>query len=74
MLRTKQIHVVTADDVLIRNRGNQAKTARELGICRSNLTLWIKNKLLKEKLVQVEYHGDFQEKLTVINLKYNYKS
>ena len=69
MLKTKQIHVCTVDDILIRNRGNQSKTARDLNISRSNLALWIKDKELKKKLVQVEIHGDFEEKLTIINHK-----
>ncbi|AGN34350.1 hypothetical protein VPSG_00031 [Vibrio phage pYD38-B] len=67
MLKTKSIQVCTVADVLVKTRGNQLQAAKILGIHRGSLFNWIKAGIEKEKLVRVEIHGDFEEKLTVIN-------
>lgn len=67
MLKTKSIQVCTVADVMVKARWNQLHAAKMLGIHRGTLFNWIKSGTYRSKLVRVEIHGDFEEKLTVIN-------
>ena len=73
IFNTTQITVCAVSDVLVMNRGNQAKTSRDIGVNRGSLRGWIQSGDDRKLLVQVSTEQNGYQSFKLINHGYGGK-